>query len=120
MQVGPVSPVMCLHISPWVLRPPLGNSHLILSLHFLFPGFPVRCGSSYRVSAQSVLGIGLESEKDSNRVKPWSLPSRQIVLFLVLGDTDLPPCGHLLGMMGLRRKHIKWRRHCLMGKEAVG
>lgn len=42
--------------------------------------------------------IGLESEKDTNQVKP------QIVLLLVLDDNDLPPCGHSLGIMGLWRK----------------
>lgn len=67
MQVGPVSPAMCLHISSWVLRPPRGSSHLIWSPHFLLPVFPVRCWSRYRLSTQYVLGIGLESEEDSSR-----------------------------------------------------
>lgn len=39
MQVGPVPSAMCLLISLWMLRPPLGSSQLILSLRFLLPGF---------------------------------------------------------------------------------
>ena len=41
-----------------------------------------------------MVDTGLESEKDTKRVEPRSLPSRKIVLFLVLGDNDLSPCAH--------------------------
>lgn len=45
----------------------------------------------------------LESGKDTNKVKPWSLSSRKILL-LGLGDNALSPCGPSLRITDLWRK----------------
>lgn len=51
-----------------------------------------------------MVDTGLECEKDTKTVEPWSLPSRKIVLFLVLGDSGLSLCAHSPRIVGPWRK----------------